>query len=352
MLIEPLRGFPPAFDCTVNLTVPVPEPGVPSVTTIHGALLVAVHEQPVPAVTETVPAPPPTGNDPDVGVIDTEQPLAWLTVTFFPAIVAVPVRGGPVFAWISRWTVAFPEPLPVPTVIQGSFRTAVHEQSGAVATLTFSGPPAAPAVTVSGDTTKLQPLSCVTLNVCPAAVIVPLRGAPAFRSAENWTFPDPVPLVPPVTLSHGAPAAAVHAHDALVFTAKDPVPPAEGTVWLVGDNVNVQPPAWTIVYVSPAIVTVPRRSASVFAAMAICTVPSPEPFRPEEMSIHAVLLVAVHEHPAGAVTATDVVLAVLATFWLAGEIENVQPASCVTVNVSPPAVSVPERSGPLLGATL
>jgi hypothetical protein len=80
------------------------------------------------------------------------------------------------------------------------------------------------------------------------------------------------------------------------------------------------------VYVWPAIVTVPRRSPSGFAATAICTVPLPDPLLPVETCSHATLLTAVHEQPAGAVTATDTVPPPLATFWLPGAIEYVQPA--------------------------
>lgn len=66
--------------------------------------------------------------------------------------------------------------------------------------------------------------------------------------------------------------------------------------------------------VSPAIVTVPRRSASAFAAIASCTVPLPDPLLPDETPIHAALLTAVHEQLAGAVTATETAPPLLATF--------------------------------------
>jgi len=63
-------------------------------------------------------------------------------------------------------------------------------------------------------------------------------------------------------------------------------------------------------------------------------VPFPEPVFPEEMVIHGTLLVdAVQEQPAGAVTATETVPPPLPTFWLGGAIEYVHPPSCVTVNV-------------------
>jgi hypothetical protein len=41
------------------VTVPLPVPLAPDVTVIHEALLTAVHPQPLPAVTVTLPDPPP-----------------------------------------------------------------------------------------------------------------------------------------------------------------------------------------------------------------------------------------------------------------------------------------------------
>ena len=45
----------PVFAATVRRTCPFPVPGEPEATVIHDALLVAVHAQPAPAVTLTVP---------------------------------------------------------------------------------------------------------------------------------------------------------------------------------------------------------------------------------------------------------------------------------------------------------
>ena len=100
------------------------------------------------------------------------------------------------------------------------------------------------------------------------------------------------------------------------------------------------------------MVTVPRRSASELLATTSCTVPFPDPLLPEEIPSHAALLTAVHEQPAGAVTATDNWPPPLATFWLVGAIENVQPALWVTVNVCAPAVIVPVLCGPVLAAAV
>jgi hypothetical protein len=152
------------------------------------------------------------------------------------------------------------------------------------------------------------------VKVWAAAVIVPLRAAPGFGAVVNCTGPDPLPLAPAVTLIHGALATAVHVHDWLVVTVNDPEPPPAGVPCEVGEIENAQPFAWTIVNVCPAIVAVPRRSPSAFAATANCTVPFPDPLLPEEILIHAAPLVAVHGHPPAAVTVTDTVPPVLATF--------------------------------------
>jgi hypothetical protein len=42
----------------VTVTEPLPDPLAPLVTLSHVALLVAVHAQPAPAVTATLPVPP------------------------------------------------------------------------------------------------------------------------------------------------------------------------------------------------------------------------------------------------------------------------------------------------------
>jgi hypothetical protein len=45
-------------NATVKVTVPFPVPLAPAVMVMNGTLLVAVHAQPLPAVTVTVPCPP------------------------------------------------------------------------------------------------------------------------------------------------------------------------------------------------------------------------------------------------------------------------------------------------------
>jgi hypothetical protein len=53
----PERG-PPVVDEARNCTLPVPDPLAPDVIVSHASLLVAVHAQPLPVVTSTLPVPP------------------------------------------------------------------------------------------------------------------------------------------------------------------------------------------------------------------------------------------------------------------------------------------------------
>jgi hypothetical protein len=69
--------------------------------------------------------------------------------------------------------------------------------------------------------------ACVTVNVCPAMVIVPVRCVvPPLLAAANATVPLPLPLAPLVTVSQEVLLLTpVHAHPVGAVTAVDPVPP-------------------------------------------------------------------------------------------------------------------------------
>lgn len=137
---------------------------------------------------------------------------------------------------MSSRTVPLPEPLVgIAIATHVTLLAAVHVQSAVVEILTDWEPPADGTAIVSGVTTALQPLSCDTVNVWSATVIVPLRAAPEFGAAANCTVPGPLPLAPDVTLIHPAFATAVHAHARLVLTVKDAAPPLAGIVCDVGE---------------------------------------------------------------------------------------------------------------------
>ena len=73
--------------------------------------------------------------------------------------------------------------------------------------------------------------ACVTLNVWPAMVSVPVRALVfGLDVALNATVPFPLPLAPLVTVNHDVLLLTpVHAHPAGAVTAVDPVPPPATT---------------------------------------------------------------------------------------------------------------------------
>jgi len=98
------------------------------------------------------------------------------------------------------------------------------------------------------------------------------------------------------------------------------------------------------VNVCPAIVSVPARAAPVFAAKVNATVPLPLPLDPAVTESHAALLVAVHAHPAAAVTEIcGPVPAVAGAPKLVGLMEAAHDPAWLTVKVWPAIVSVPDR---------
>jgi len=71
---------------------------------------------------------------------------------------------------------------------------------------------------------------CVTVNVCVAIVIVPVRAAPVLAATAKPTAPFPEPLAPLVIVSHDALLVAVHAHPLGAVTAIPvPAPPGSAT---------------------------------------------------------------------------------------------------------------------------
>jgi hypothetical protein len=129
---------------------------------------------------------------------------------------------------------------------------------------------------------------------------------------------------------------------------KDPGPPDAGTVWLPGAIEDVQPPACVMVKGWLATVAVPWRGAPVFCAITNWTLPLPLPDAPLLIVIHESVVDAVHEQPALAVTLTTTGSPPLPTPLFVGFNTYEHPPACVTVKVSPPAVIVAVRGGPLL----
>jgi hypothetical protein len=137
-------------------------PLAPLVTVSQPSLLLAVHAQPVAAVTVRVPDPPPATAFAEAGaIVGAQGAPAWVTVNVLPPIVTVPVRAV-VVGLAAMLYVTEPLPLPDPPeiVIHAALLVDVHA----------------------------QPVAAVTVTV------------PLF--AEDATFTDPGAIVG----SHGAPA--------------------------------------------------------------------------------------------------------------------------------------------------
>jgi len=101
------------------------------------------------------------------------------------------VRGVDEFAATMNATAPLPVPVAPPvTVSQPALLDAVQVQCGALETVTFGpAPPAVDAVNVVGEIAKTQAsgvgvatAACVTLNVCPAIVSVPVRAGPVLAA--------------------------------------------------------------------------------------------------------------------------------------------------------------------------
>ena len=82
---------------------------------------------------------------------------------------------------------------------------------------------------------------CVTVTVCPAMVIAPVRCVvPVFGATLKLTLPFPVPLGVPVSVIQVTPVNELHPHPAAAVIVTDPVPPPAGTVCDVGLTAYVQ----------------------------------------------------------------------------------------------------------------
>jgi hypothetical protein len=105
----------------------------------------------------------------------------------------------------------------------------------------------------------------------------------------------------------------------------------------------------------PVIVIVPVRLPVISGPTVNWTVPGPVPFPPlgdvTEMKF-VLLLTALHVQPAAVVKVMVPMPPVKEKFCDIGEIEYVQPDTCVTVSVCVATVMVPTRCGPLFAMML
>jgi hypothetical protein len=122
-------------------------------------------------------------------------------------------------------------------VIQAGSPVVVHAQPDAVVTDSDPVPPAGDALTVPGVTVKEQgDPGCVTVNVRPAIVAVPVRcDGVVLAATASDALPLPEPLAPPAIVIQLALLAAVQAHPDVVVTATVVVSPPAGDVRAVGE---------------------------------------------------------------------------------------------------------------------
>ena len=127
-------------------------------------------------------------------------------------------------------------------VIHDTVGTAVHVQPGLlVVTLNVPVPPLGSKSPVVGESVIVQPLSWLTVNVCPAIVKVPVLAKPAFAAIVKFTVPLPLPDAPLVIVYHEALAVATvldHVQPLLVVTVTlNAVPAAETLLADVDESV-------------------------------------------------------------------------------------------------------------------
>ena len=185
-----------------------------------------------------------------------------------------------VFAATLNPTVPLPDPVaPLVTVIQETLLPAAQLQPVAAVTVLLPVPPAAGSDWLVGEIDGVHPAaSCVTVNVTPAIVSVPVRlEATVFAATLKPAVPLPDPVAPLVTVIQAALLAAVHEQPVATVTLLLPVPADAEKDWVVGEIDGEQDAAaWVTVNVAPAMVSVPvRLEATGFTATSKVTGPVP-----------------------------------------------------------------------------
>jgi hypothetical protein len=224
-----------------------------------------------------------------------------------PATTTVAVRCEPGLTAIVKLT----PPVPVRdvgvTVIHVGMSVTDQVQPDVVTTANVPVEPVAGAFTLVGVTEKLHAAPFwVTVNVCPAIVIVPVRGVvKLFAVTVTVTVPLPVPAVG-LRASHSALGVVVQVHVLPVVTVTSKVSPVATAVLVAGEIEYVHDvvPGCITVNSCPPMVTVPVR----------CAVPVPlEPSVSQDA-----LLVEVQAHDAPVVSVTVTVSPAVGDVRIAG----------------------------------
>jgi hypothetical protein len=206
-------------------------------------LLTAVHEHEGGAETPNEKVPPPAGTLMVCVVTMMSQSATWFTVTVWPAMVRVPVRG-PCPPCPETVNVTLPLPVPLAalvTVTKDALLTAVHPHALGAVTVTVAVPPISPNVTDVVDRAYVHAsASWFTVTVWPPMVSVPARADPVLAWTEKVTVPLSFPELPELTVMKASLLLAVHAQPvAWAAMVTVPVPPLDRNEKLVALSVNV-----------------------------------------------------------------------------------------------------------------
>ena len=238
----PLRADVFGLAATLKPTGPLPLPLAPLVTVIQLSSLAVDQAQPAPDVTFVEPVPPAAPTDKLFAEIAKVQPAAaCVTVNVSSATVNVPLRCD-VLVLADALKPTLPLPLPVAPLVTVSHPVLLTPlQVHPAGAVTFVEPVALPAAIdwLGGEMEYVHGApACMTLNVWPPTVNVPVRGTElAFADALKATLPLPLPLAPLVTVNHPLLLTPVQAQPFGAATAAEPVPPVDATDWLGGVNV-------------------------------------------------------------------------------------------------------------------
>jgi hypothetical protein len=137
-----------------------------------------------------------------------------------------------------------PEPVPLPpdvTVNHDALLLAVHAQPFVAVIVTEPAPPPDVIDRLVGDNVyEQESAACVTVNVPPAIVIVPVRGdCVVFAPILNVTVADPLAVAPLVIVSHCVLLEEVQVQPAGLVTLTLPLPALDAAERLPDDKAVV-----------------------------------------------------------------------------------------------------------------
>jgi hypothetical protein len=138
---------------------------------------------------------------------------------------------------MSKVTVPLPVTLaPEVMVIHEAVVLAVQEQSGPDAvTRTDRVSAASESVMFNRLSWNVQVVPCVTVNVCPAIVTVPVLAFVGLAATAKVTVPFPFPITPDVTVIHESLLTTFHVQPLAAATLTvGPTPPAALTLNVFG----------------------------------------------------------------------------------------------------------------------